>query len=67
MNLQSYFRMTSVANGAKPNVLREDRSYPLQFDNEDVAIWKTVVPQNASTVMHARQRTRVTIGRSGET
>jgi hypothetical protein len=32
-----------------------------QFDNEDVAVWKTVVPPNAPLTMHTHQHPRVII------
>jgi beta-alanine degradation protein BauB len=38
-----------------------------QFDNEDVAVWKTVVPPNAPLTMHTHQHPRVIIALSGGT
>jgi beta-alanine degradation protein BauB len=38
-----------------------------QFENEDVAVWKTVVPPNAPLVMHTHQHPRVIIALSGGT
>jgi hypothetical protein len=38
-----------------------------QFENEDVAVWKTVVPPNAPLTMHTHQHPRVIIPLSGGT
>jgi hypothetical protein len=38
-----------------------------QFDNEDVAVWKTVVPPNAPLTMHTHQHPRVIIALTGGT
>lgn len=39
----------------------------LQFENEEVAVWKTVVPPNAPLVMHTHQHPRVIIALVGGT
>jgi quercetin dioxygenase-like cupin family protein len=36
-----------------------------QFENEDVAVWKTTVPPNAPLAMHTHQHPRVIIALSG--
>lgn len=38
-----------------------------QFENEDVAVWKTVVPPNAPLTMHTHQHPRVIIALTGGT
>jgi quercetin dioxygenase-like cupin family protein len=38
-----------------------------QFENEDVSVWKTVVPPNAPLTMHTHQHPRVIIALSGGT
>jgi len=38
-----------------------------QFENEDVAVWKTVVPPNAPLTMHTHQHPRVIIPLVGGT
>ena len=37
----------------------------LQFENDAVAVWKTVVPPNAPPVMHTHQHPRVIVGLVG--
>jgi len=39
----------------------------LQFENEEVAVWKTVVPPNAPLAMHTHQHPRVIIALAGGT
>jgi hypothetical protein len=39
----------------------------MQFENEDVAVWKTVVPPNAPLTMHTHQHPRVIIALAGGT
>jgi len=36
-----------------------------QFENDDVAVWKTTVPPNAPLAMHTHQHPRVIIALSG--
>lgn len=36
-----------------------------QFENDDVAVWKTVVPPNAPLTMHAHQHPRVIVALVG--
>jgi len=38
-----------------------------QFENENVAVWKTVVPPNAPLTMHTHQHPRVIIALTGGT
>jgi hypothetical protein len=38
-----------------------------QFENDDVAVWKTVVPPNAPLTMHTHQHPRVIVALSGGT
>ena len=38
-----------------------------QFENDDVAVWKTVVPPNAPLTMHTHQHPRVIIALTGGT
>ena len=38
-----------------------------QFENDDVAVWKTVVPPNAPLTMHTHQHARVIIPLTGGT
>ncbi len=38
-----------------------------QFENDDVAVWKTVVPPNAPLTMHTHQHPRVIIPLAGGT
>jgi quercetin dioxygenase-like cupin family protein len=38
-----------------------------QFENEDVNVWKTVVPPNAPLVMHTHEHPRVIVALSGGT
>jgi quercetin dioxygenase-like cupin family protein len=38
-----------------------------QFENQDVAVWKTVVPPNAPLTMHTHDHPRVIIALSGGT
>lgn len=38
-----------------------------QFENEDVAVWKTVVPPNTPLAMHTHQHPRVIIPLTGGT
>ena len=38
-----------------------------QFENDDVAVWKTVVPPNAPLKMHTHQHARVIIALTGGT
>ena len=38
-----------------------------QFENENVAVWKTVVPPNAPLTMHTHQHPRVVIALTGGT
>ena len=39
----------------------------LQFENEDVAVWKAVVPPNAPLAMHTHQHPRVIVALTGGT
>ena len=39
----------------------------LQFENEEVAVWRSVVPPNAPLVMHTHQHPRVIIALAGGT
>ncbi len=39
----------------------------LQFENEEVAVWKAVVPPNAPLAMHTHQHPRVIIALTGGT
>jgi beta-alanine degradation protein BauB len=38
-----------------------------QFENEDVAVWKTVIPPDAPLTMHTHQHPRVVVALSGGT
>jgi beta-alanine degradation protein BauB len=38
-----------------------------QFENEDVAVWRTVVPPNAPLTMHTHQHPRVIVALAGGT
>ena len=38
-----------------------------QFENEDVAVWKSVIPPNAPLAMHTHQHPRVIIALTGGT
>lgn len=38
-----------------------------QFENEDVAVWKTIIPPNLPLAMHTHQHPRVIIALSGGT
>ena len=38
-----------------------------QFENDDVAVWKTVVPPNAPLTMHTHQHARVIVALVGGT
>jgi hypothetical protein len=38
-----------------------------QFENEDVAVWKTLVPPNAPLTMHTHQHARVIVALAGGT
>ena len=38
-----------------------------QFDNEDVAVWRTVVPPNAPLTMHTHRHARVIVALTGGT
>jgi len=39
----------------------------LQFENEEVAVWKAVIPPNAPLAMHTHQHPRVIIALTGGT
>ena len=39
----------------------------LQFENEEVAVWRAVVPPNAPLAMHAHQHPRVIVALTGGT
>ena len=39
----------------------------LQFENEQVAVWRTVVPPNSPLVMHTHQHPRVIVALTGGT
>jgi hypothetical protein len=39
----------------------------LQFENEEVAVWKSVVPPNAPLVLHTHQHPRVIVALAGGT
>jgi hypothetical protein len=57
------FRTLSPQSAAPPVAAQRTP----QFDNEDVAVWKTVVPPNAPLTMHTHQHARVIIPLTGGT
>jgi quercetin dioxygenase-like cupin family protein len=61
-----------MAAGQRPN-RRGQTTFPggpqrsLQFENDEVAVWRTVIPPNAPLVMHTHQHPRVIVALNGGT